>query len=204
MPRFIQLSIVRGCFLSRSASSSLERNSSPGCAGTVVEVKVSLLTPNAYTQCVLTATFRSTFIAYLVRIAHMRKSAQKHTLAVLRLKIGLGQKELAELVECSRPTIQSIELGRLELSDKLADRIARETGVALAWLKNNDVKKRPLDYQGAPYTREVFDRVQADSAMKDEYMSDAIARLALVMHTGRVAGLLLSARKRGEFSLCSY
>jgi len=134
----------------------------------------------------------------------MRKSAQRHALAVLRLKLGLGQKELADLVECSRPTIQSIELGRLPLSDKLADRVSRETGVDLAWLKNNNVKKPPLDYEGYRYTRDVFERVQADSAMKDEHMSDAIARLALVMHTARLAGLLLAAYKSGEFSLCSY
>ena len=134
----------------------------------------------------------------------MRKSAQRHALAVLRLKLGLGQKELADLVECSRPTIQSIELGRLELSDKLADRIARETGVDLTWLKNNNVKKPPLDYEGSPYTKEVFERVQANAAVEDEHTSDAIVRFALVMHTSRLAGLFLSAHKRGEVSLCSY
>jgi transcriptional regulator with XRE-family HTH domain len=134
----------------------------------------------------------------------MRKSAQKHALAVLRLQLGLGQKELAELVECSRPTIQSIELGRLPLSDKLADRISRETGVSIAWLKKNDLRKPPLDYQDEPYGKEVFERIQANRAMRDEHTSDAIARLALVIQTSRIAGLFLSAYKRGEFSLCSY
>jgi transcriptional regulator with XRE-family HTH domain len=134
----------------------------------------------------------------------MRKSAQKHTLAVLRLQLGLGQKEFAELVECSRPTIQSIELGRLPLSDKLADRISRETGIGIAWLKKNDVRKGPLDYEDKPYTKDLFERIQANRGMRDEHTLDAIARLALMIQTTRIAGLFLSAYKRGEFSLCSY
>ena len=59
----------------------------------------------------------------------MRPSPQRHTLAVLRTLIGLTQKEMAQLLDCSTPTIQAIELGKLKLSLDLAQRVQFQTGV---------------------------------------------------------------------------
>lgn len=52
--------------------------------------------------------------------ASMRISPQRHTLAVLRTVIGITQKEMAGILECSVPTVQAIELGKLKMSLKLA------------------------------------------------------------------------------------
>ena len=50
----------------------------------------------------------------------MRLSKQSHTLAVLRILVGLTQKEMAAVLHCSAPTIQAVELNKLKLSEKLA------------------------------------------------------------------------------------
>ena len=69
----------------------------------------------------------------------MKPSPLRHVLAVLRLKIELGQKEMAALASCSRATIQAVELGHLKLSESLALRISLETGVEINWLLRNDL-----------------------------------------------------------------
>ena len=53
-------------------------------------------------------------------LSPMRLSPQRHTLAVLRTVIGITQKEMAEILECSTATVQAIELGKLKMSMKLA------------------------------------------------------------------------------------
>ena len=91
----------------------------------------------------------------------MRPSPQRHTLAVLRNISGMTQKEMAAILECSTPTIQAVELGRLNLSDKLAGLVSHKTGINLAWLLTNDVNQPPVDVDGAPYTKALFEDYQA-------------------------------------------
>ena len=80
----------------------------------------------------------------------------KHPLAILRRTIGLRQREMAELLECSLPTIQAIEYGHLKLSDKLAQSAAQKTGVSASWLRAGC---GPIvDNDGKPYTRETYDK----------------------------------------------
>src|SRR5258708_3228597 len=73
----------------------------------------------------------------------MPASKRSHVLAILRANLDLKQSELAQLVGCSLPTIQSIELNRLALSPSLAARISTATGADLDWLRANDLR-RPL------------------------------------------------------------
>ena len=56
----------------------------------------------------------------------MRRSPLRHPLAILRTTIGLTQKEMADLVDRTPSTIQSVELGKLPLSEDLAMLIAEE------------------------------------------------------------------------------
>ncbi len=91
----------------------------------------------------------------------MRPSPQRHTLAVLRTVIGLTQKEMASLLECSVPTVQAIELGKLRMSMKLAGLLFAQTSVDLDWLMNDDVSQPPTDYEDNPYTRATFEQTQA-------------------------------------------
>jgi transcriptional regulator with XRE-family HTH domain len=91
----------------------------------------------------------------------MRPSPLRHPLAVLRQIIGLGQKQLAEHVGKSTPTIQAIELGKLKLSETLAARIEEETGVSAGWLLNGDVD-RPIEHRsGAAYHKDDYELARA-------------------------------------------
>ena len=78
----------------------------------------------------------------------MRRSPLQHPLAVLRTAIGLGQKEFGKMVGRHWRTIQSIELGSLPLSAKLADRICEETGVGFHWLMKGDAAAPMVDDVG--------------------------------------------------------
>ena len=87
----------------------------------------------------------------------MRRSPLRHNLARLRFKVlKLGQKEMAELCGCSVDTIQSIELGRLALSESLARKISNETGIAWQWLLGNDLKAPLLGDTMETFTIEYY------------------------------------------------
>jgi transcriptional regulator with XRE-family HTH domain len=73
----------------------------------------------------------------------MRPSPLRHPLAILRITIGLTQKEMGALVKRAARTIQSIELGKLPLCEDLALAIAEATGVDESWLFKGDTSAPP-------------------------------------------------------------
>jgi transcriptional regulator with XRE-family HTH domain len=68
----------------------------------------------------------------------MPASKSSHVLAIHRRTLRLNQADLARLAGCSVSTIQSVELGRLQLSQGLAARISLGTGVDGQWLFANN------------------------------------------------------------------
>src|SRR5436190_20090699 len=117
----------------------------------------------------------------------MRPSPLRHSLAVLRSFLGLTQKEMADLVECSTPTIQAIELGKLKLSEKLGVTLATKTGVSLDWLMSNDVTAPIVNPRGEPYTKEAFEFIRAHDfadphrIFPEYFNADTIAGLCIAM-----------------------
>jgi DNA-binding XRE family transcriptional regulator len=93
------------------------------------------------------------------------------TIRKLREITTYDQIGFASTVGCSYSTIQSLELGRLKLSTKMADQIRQVTGINLEWLfgdKNPKAKvpqiwkgDAPIDEFQKPYTRETFKRRQS-------------------------------------------
>ena len=135
----------------------------------------------------------------------MRVSSQSHTLAVLRLRVGLTQKEMAAVLQCSTPTIQAIELGRLKLSEKLAGLASLQTGINLAWLLDNDVTKPPIDTKGKPYTQKTFEEFQSTNAIrKDPRMENEIAIFYQDQLIDRLHALLIRAYRSDATDLCVY
>lgn len=107
----------------------------------------------------------------------MRASALKHPVAILRKEIGVGQKEFGETVGRHWRTIQSIELGKLPLSAKLAERICEETGVGFQWLMNGDAEAPIVTDVGLRWKRERYYDAQGKkllpgTALGTHYASD--------------------------------
>lgn len=96
------------------------------------------------------------FNTYMVCFG-MRRSPKRHPLAILRLTLGLTQKEMADLAGTATITIQSIESGKRPLSEKLGEHIAAVTGVQMYWLMAGDPKAPIVAEDGAPYTRKRYE-----------------------------------------------
>jgi len=73
-------------------------------------------------------------------------------------------QELADVLGCSRMSLQQIELGRLQLSHRMAERIALHTGVSMSWLLAHQYKVPPVCRRDPeePYTREVYRQTRAE------------------------------------------
>ena len=96
----------------------------------------------------------------------MRHSSQKHNVARLRVLTGEKQESFAKLIGCSVHTLQSIETGRLKLSEELARRISAATDVDLNWLGKNDLKAEPCVANSTfPYTSSAFENAQRQTQL---------------------------------------
>ena len=139
----------------------------------------------------------------------MRPSPQRHTLAVLRTLIGFTQKEMAAILECSTPTIQAVELGKLKLSLDLSQRVHFQTGVNHEWLLADDVSKPPVSGEGKPYTKSFFEEWQAILLSPKPTNTGAIMELwktwhMFIKHTKLLTILYSEAYKRGKVPLVFY
>jgi transcriptional regulator with XRE-family HTH domain len=87
----------------------------------------------------------------------MRHSSGKHNVARLRVKLNefekLDQEQFAKLIGCSVWKLRNIETGRTPLGELLARKICDETGIALEWLLENDLKA-PLVANASPVIRD--------------------------------------------------
>lgn len=143
----------------------------------------------------------------MLQVSGVRRSKLRHTLAVLRDTIGLGQKEMAALVDCSPATIQSIELnsGRLKLSESLGEKISHATGVDLKWLMDNDTRKPIVNASGESYTRESFEQCQADlSSLPSDDLSIDHLKFGIDLLLAELFGIYVDAVKKRKLRLVHY
>lgn len=87
-----------------------------------------------------------------------------HKIATIRKGIDYTQAQFGGLIGRSRPTVQAIELGKLRLTEELAQKVSEETGVSLKWLLEEDPDTEPYSEMGAghaPWNREIFEHIQA-------------------------------------------
>jgi len=94
----------------------------------------------------------------------MPASSKRSCLAIVRSVAEITQKDLAEMIDCAPVTVQSVELGKLRLSQKLAKRIELQTGVSLEWLLHNDYTVPPTCRMepGQPYTKRIYQMTRAE------------------------------------------
>jgi transcriptional regulator with XRE-family HTH domain len=126
------------------------------------------------------------------------------TIAQLRAIIGLRAKELADVLGCSVPTINSIETGRLKLSEAMAKRMVHETGISLAWLLNGDVSAPPIaEWGGEPFTAETFEWRQANKVHWDRVSEFELTGEFLIF-AGRLRSIVQDAQRRKDVAMTFY
>jgi hypothetical protein len=112
---------------------------------------------------------------------------------------------MAAILECSTPTIQAVELGRLNLSEKLAGLVSHKTGINLTWLLKNDVNQPPVDVEGVPYTKALFEDYQALGLQQKHPDLGALQALhSLTMNIRRLCAIQFRAYKNDDSALCAY
>src|SRR5258707_13742526 len=96
----------------------------------------------------------------------MRPSPFRHPIAVLRTLLALNQEEFGKEIGLSRRTIQSIELGKLRLTEANALKIEEKTGASIHWLLAGDpsvppYREDPVTGEKISYTKRDFELIKA-------------------------------------------
>jgi len=65
---------------------------------------------------------------------------------------------MADLLKCSRSTINSLESGRLKMSEKMAKRMFHETEISPEWLLAGEASAPPMSGYNEPYSKAIFER----------------------------------------------
>lgn len=113
------------------------------------------------------------------------------------------------MLGCSVHTIQSVETGRLELSESLAFRMTNETGVSYSWLLQGDPKETPYTNSYLPgerpmkYTKAVFDRIQARKSKAARHISNQQPLQGVLLY-GWLRSVLGLARRKQKHYIAMY
>lgn len=136
----------------------------------------------------------------------MRQSKKAHPVAVLRTEIGLHQQEFADLVGIKIDALQSIEIGRLKLSEQYAEQISRQTGSSIKWLMNADPSAPPINEWGKPYTKGYFETKQSwiNRKLGKDHSDLAWTQIMVAGTIGQFCGITASALKNDRFILFNY
>ena len=78
----------------------------------------------------------------------------------IKKRVGLSQQDIADWLGCSVFNIQSIETGRVRLTEENAEILQLKTGCSAAWLLGTETTN-PVSFYGAPFSRRVSERAQS-------------------------------------------
>jgi transcriptional regulator with XRE-family HTH domain len=125
--------------------------------------------------------------------------------------LGLSVEGFANLIGKSAPTIRSLESGRLKLSEETARRIAKETGVSICWLLEDDPTKEPFVEEPSgirlPYHKAAYEVVQsqgAESWYTPQDVTPALLHATAVRHCRDWLPIFAAAQKAGKGDLAVF
>src|SRR5712672_31625 len=131
----------------------------------------------------------------------MRPSLGRNVLATVRAIAGLTQGQLASLAGVSRPAVQAIELGKLALSPRLAQRVSLHTGISLAWLTSGNYKVPPTCQRDPQlsYTRQIYEMTRAEILAPRTSVPELLMRHKfLQLNYAKLAAMLLRAYREDK------
>jgi hypothetical protein len=116
---------------------------------------------------------------------------------------------MAQILECSIPTVQAVELGKLKPSVDLAQRVNFQTGISIEWFLADDVSNPPVTEEGMTYTKARFEGRQASLIAPKETSHEVLFHLwttwtMFIKHVNVLAILYTEAYKRGKVPLVFY
>jgi transcriptional regulator with XRE-family HTH domain len=94
-------------------------------------------------------------------------SQPRSNLRQLRKFLTLTQKEMGDVGSCSRHTVQSIEIGRVVLSARIAAKISESTNIDPSWLTSDDPGAPMTNVAGEAYTISEFERRRTNRVAPD-------------------------------------
>jgi len=109
-----------------------------------------------------------------------------------------SQASFGKFLDASGPTVQAVELGKLELSDSLALRMTLRTGVNLFDLRRKAAA--PRDLWGDPYSPASFEKVLS-LAKENRKVKSAQAHIAATIRLAEA--LLEAAQRKGHLEMTS-
>ena len=147
----------------------------------------------------------------------MQNPARRHVIADVRVKCGLTQATLAELVDYHTMTIQKIEQGVLTMSAQIAARLGEVLDLDPNWLLANDPAAPPITQTGIPWLPEHYELarmntttwgllVQRGPSPKSKENTERLAKMKQLYRewqeeelTARVAAILTGAESTGGY-----
>jgi transcriptional regulator with XRE-family HTH domain len=121
----------------------------------------------------------------------MPKSKGTHVLVRVRRHLSLTQEQLAKWCGCSYYTIQAVELGRLNLSPSLAERISLVTGVPAKYLLENN--------PSAPFPKLIWAQTEPGT-----FINSFNSQTLLFMAVARALDAIERAKGTEELQLVDY
>src|SRR6267378_2163266 len=94
----------------------------------------------------------------------MRSVSAKNPIKVLRKICGITQEGMAQIIGCARLTVHNLEVEKLILSQRMAEKIAVHTGINDEWLLDPKRQLPPTCERDPrrPYSKDVFDMRRAE------------------------------------------
>jgi transcriptional regulator with XRE-family HTH domain len=86
------------------------------------------------------------------------RSLRRTTTAVVRSELGMSLQEFADLIGKSPSTVESLEGGRLRLSETTALVISKKTGVSIQWLLAGDPSAPMTNSNDEGWTIRAFEK----------------------------------------------
>jgi transcriptional regulator with XRE-family HTH domain len=123
-----------------------------------------------------------------------KKDRPKHILRWTREQLGLSQARLAELIGASIFSVQSIETGRMPLSERYAYRLSAATGIEPAWFVANKLNPQP----DVTTMQAHFDEAQ-QGTWKGAYLAHLLPRMFINQFALLAQAV---ANKHGEYAAC--
>jgi hypothetical protein len=136
------------------------------------------------------------------------KSTLKTTAAVLRKITEEKDSVWAEdILGKSVHTIRHLEAGTLKLSGAMAAKMNQETGISIQWLMDGNPTAPPISVDGRPYTKKIYDEVQAREKYRKKYLTtvqDFAVKQRAQEFFRAICAILVNANRNRNYYLADY